>query len=68
MVWAMHPKSMQSIHAVMKRVITTGQMSRQDHSQLATVILSDHPITDEERQQINRIFDYIQTGRLRLVD
>jgi hypothetical protein len=43
-------------------------MNRQEHLQLTSAILSDYRITDEERRQINRVFDYIQTGRLKLVD
>lgn len=43
-------------------------MSRQDHLRLTSAILSDNEITEEERRQINRAFDYIQTGRLKLVD
>lgn len=57
-----------SIKVVVERVLTLGAMSRQEHLQLTSVILANHKISEEERRQINRVFDYVQTGRLRLVD
>lgn len=53
---------------MVERIISAGQISRQEHLQLTSTILSDHKISDEERRQINRIFDYVQIGRLKLVD
>ncbi|HEY9648720.1 MAG TPA: hypothetical protein V6C88_20230 [Chroococcidiopsis sp.] len=52
----------------MQRILRSGEISRQDYSQLASAILSDQQIGDEERRQINRVFDYMQIGRLKLVD
>ncbi len=43
-------------------------MSRKEHVQLTSAILSDQHMTNEDRQQINRVFDYIQIGRLKLTD
>lgn len=68
MVWTVQSKSgVATIHMV-ERIISAGQISRQEHLQLTSTILSDHKISDEERRQINRIFDYVQIGRLKLVD
>jgi hypothetical protein len=53
---------------LISRIIMSGEMSRQDHLHLASAMLSYHQITEEERCQINRAFDYLQTGRLKLVD
>jgi hypothetical protein len=49
-------------------IITSGEMSRQDYSLLTSTLTADGEVSDTERRQINRIFDYIQTGRLKLVD
>jgi methyl coenzyme M reductase alpha subunit len=61
-------KTISTINDIVERIIDSGQISRQEHLQLASAILSDYKITDEERRQINRIFDYIQIGRLKLLD
>jgi hypothetical protein len=56
------------IKPAVEQILEAGQMSRQDHLQLTSAILSDHQMTDDERRQINRVFDYVQIGRLKLVD
>jgi hypothetical protein len=68
MVWTVQSKGSTAIPQMVERIIATGHMNRQEHLQLTSAILSDYRITDEERRQINRVFDYIQTGRLKLVD
>lgn len=68
MIRAVQSHSNLSIHAVVQRILRSGEISRQDYSQLASAILSDQQIGDEERRQINRVFDYMQIGRLKLVD
>ncbi|HEY9902898.1 MAG TPA: hypothetical protein V6D43_10785 [Candidatus Sericytochromatia bacterium] len=50
------------------RILDTGQLSRLEHLQLVTAFLSDYKITDDERHQINHVFDDLQTGRLKIVD
>jgi hypothetical protein len=43
-------------------------MSRQDHGLLTSTVLANGDINDEDRRQINRIFDHVQTGQLKLMD
>ncbi len=57
-----------AITQIVDRILSTGRMSRLDHTLLTSTVFVDHEISDVERRQINRIFDYIQTGRLQLVD
>jgi hypothetical protein len=68
MVWTVQPKSGIVIQQIVEQIIAAGQINRQEHLQLTSAILSDYRVTDEERRQINRVFDYIQIGRLKLVD
>ncbi|HEY9621470.1 MAG TPA: hypothetical protein V6C78_13935 [Crinalium sp.] len=68
MVWTIAQKSDLTIKPLIDEIIASGKMSRQQHLQLASAVLSDHHITEEERRHINRVFDYVQTGRLKLVD
>jgi formylmethanofuran dehydrogenase subunit B len=68
MVWLTQSKSSLAVQPLVAQIIASGQMSRKEHIQLTSAILSDQQMTNEDRQQINRVFDYIQIGRLRLID
>lgn len=57
-----------AIAQIVDRIFNVGQLSRQEYLQLVTTILSDYKVTDEERSHINRVFDELQTGRLKLAD
>ncbi|MBW4543808.1 MAG: hypothetical protein KME25_05090 [Symplocastrum torsivum CPER-KK1] len=58
----------QTLKQIVDRILNSGQLSRIEHLQLVTTILSDYRVTDEERHQINRVFDDIQTGRIKILD
>nr|WP_026098882.1 hypothetical protein [Oscillatoria sp. PCC 10802] len=60
-------KSNVTIHQLVERVLAGDKITAQDHLQLTSAILSDSQITDEDRRQINRIFESIQMGRMKLV-
>ncbi len=57
-----------NIQPLIDQILAGGQLSRQEYLLLTTAILSDYNVTDEQRRQINSIFDEVQTGRLKLVD
>lgn len=61
-------KSELFIQKLVDRIIASGKMNRQDYSLLTSTVSADGEVSDIERRQINRIFDYIQTGRLKLID
>ena len=56
------------VHKLVDKIILSGELSRQDYSLLTSTVMDDGEVSDIERRQINRIFDYIQTGRLKLVN
>jgi hypothetical protein len=68
MAWLTQIKPSVAIKPLIDQIMSTGKMSRKDHVQLTSAILSDPRITDEDRREINRVFDYIQIGRLKLID
>lgn len=68
MVSAAERQSSPALTGLVEQVIAAGQMNRSEHIQLTSALLADHFISDEERRRINRVLDYIQIGRLRLVD
>jgi hypothetical protein len=57
-----------SIRQLVQRIIVSGQLTRKDYLKLASSLLSENWMTEEDRHQINRIFDQIQRGRLKLLD
>ncbi|MCA1992189.1 MAG: hypothetical protein LDL41_09115 [Coleofasciculus sp. S288] len=57
-----------NLQLLIEQILAMGQLSRQEYLQLTTAILSDYNVTDEQRRQINLIFDEVQTGRLKVVD
>ncbi len=63
-----HPSGTAIVQQVLEEVFHSGQISRQQHLHLSCTILSDLRLSGEERRQINRVFDYVQTGRLQLID
>jgi hypothetical protein len=56
------------IKPTVEQILEKGKINRQEHVQLTSAMLSDHQMTNEERRQINRVFDYLQIGRLQLED
>jgi hypothetical protein len=61
-------KSNNTITPLVEQLLAAGEISRQEHLNLASMLLSGQRMTDKDRCQINRVFDYVQTGRLKLVD
>ncbi|NJR40976.1 MAG: hypothetical protein HC781_21715 [Leptolyngbyaceae cyanobacterium CSU_1_4] len=59
---------LQIIKPTVEHILEKGKMNRQEHVYLTSAMLSDYQMTDEERRQINRVFDYLQIGRLKLED
>ena len=57
-----------AVKTIADQILPSGKMSRQDHIMLTSTILADGEVSNEDRRHINRIFDYIQTGRLKLID
>lgn len=68
MVWTNQNRSKISLTQIIDRILTSGQLSHTDYVKLMSAILSDQDITESERHQINRVFDYVQTGRLQFSD
>ena len=68
MVWTNQTRSKVALTQMIDRILTSGQLSHTDYLRLMSAILSDQDITESERHQINRVFDYVQTGRLQFND
>lgn len=53
---------------LVKQALQCGQITRQDHLRLTSAILADVAASPTERNQVNRVLDYIRTGRVKLID
>lgn len=61
-------KNCAPVHDLVDRILQSGQMTRLEHLQLTSLLLSARCITDKERSQINHILDRSQTGRLKITN
>ncbi len=57
-----------SIQAVVQRAVRSRQISRQEHLQLTSAMLSNPGMPSTDRSYINRVLDYIRAGKIRLTD
>jgi hypothetical protein len=56
------------IKQLVNRVLVAKQVTREEHLQLTSSLLSEQRVTDEDRHQISHILDEIRLGRLKVVD
>jgi hypothetical protein len=68
MVWVAENRSSLTVQSLVEQVVAAGQLSRSEHMRLTSMILADYQLTDEDRRHLNRVLDYVQIGRLKLVD
>jgi hypothetical protein len=50
-------------HCIQSRIITQTQ-----YQELTAIVMADGTVDESERKQVNRLFDAIQTGRVKIVD
>ncbi len=57
-----------SIENTVSQIMQTGNLNRQEHFDLVTLFLSDFLVTEEERIQINLVFDNMYKGKIQFID
>ena len=57
-----------TVQSLVKQVLTARRITRKEYLQMVSTLLADPELSDEERRQINRIFDYIQINQVTIVD
>jgi hypothetical protein len=53
---------------LVNQFIASRNISQRQYQTLSQLVLADGNIDEDERKQINRLFDAIQTGRIRVID
>ncbi len=56
-----------TVTTMVSRFIQSRKISRQDYQDLSERVLEDGAIDEEERLQINRLFDAIQDGMVKII-
>ncbi|MGF1524297.1 MAG: hypothetical protein ACFBSF_18405 [Leptolyngbyaceae cyanobacterium] len=59
---------MQELTALVDNCIATRNITYQQYQKLSSMVLADGNVDDQERKQINRLFDAIQIGRVKIVN
>ncbi len=57
-----------ALKTLVDKIIFSRKLSRRDHKLITIFLSDDDDISEGDRRQINRIFDYIQSGQLKLID
>ncbi|MEO0757835.1 MAG: hypothetical protein AAFY78_13295 [Cyanobacteria bacterium J06648_16] len=60
------PKS--DVKKMVDRLIVTKRISYTQYQELSNLVLADGTVDEQERRQINRLFDAIQSGAVRIID
>jgi len=56
------------IEQMVNKITASGKISRSDQQQFMSTLLSKKVISAKEEAMINRVFDLLRAGRLRVVD
>lgn len=57
-----------TISELIERLLTTRQMSRADQHQLMSTLFSKGSLSPEEQAQVDRVYECVQKGWIRVVD
>lgn len=57
-----------SIEQMVHKITSSGKISRADQKQFMSALLSQKTISAAEEAMINRVFELLRAGRLRVVD
>jgi len=58
----------QSVEQIVEQMLAARRISRADQEKFMSVLLSKRVLTPAEQTQVNRVFDGLRTGRLKVVD
>ncbi|MGA7933283.1 MAG: hypothetical protein WCA35_07025 [Kovacikia sp.] len=56
------------VEQMVNKIIACGKITRRDQQQFVSALLSQQTINQAEHDLINRVFELLRAGRLRIVD
>lgn len=57
-----------NIEQMVNKITASGRISRADQQQFMSTLLSKNKISSTEEAMVNRVFELLRAGRLRVVD
>lgn len=57
-----------SLEDVIRRIFETHRITRADQEQLMSLMLSKSALSDADKSHVNRIFDGLSSGLVRVID
>jgi hypothetical protein len=55
------------VHHRIEEWLASQRISYQDYHKLLAIVLSDNPMNETKRQQLNRLFDAVRSGQIKVV-
>jgi hypothetical protein len=52
----------------LQQIFDTGRLKRADYVIFTNLLLSGNRLSENEREQVNRLFDLLRVGRIQLID
>ncbi|MFB2838840.1 hypothetical protein [Floridanema evergladense] len=68
MMKQIEPQSKASVENILDRIFAVRQINRRDQHTLMAALLSKDSLSEKDRCQINRVYEAIQKGLIRIVD
>lgn len=62
------PQSKIPLREIVERIFSTRKITRGDQMRFMKIVLEQEPITSEDRQHIDRLFEELKRGLLQIVD
>jgi polyhydroxyalkanoate synthesis regulator phasin len=56
------------LQQIIDNILACGKINRADQQRFMSILLSQSSIGKEEQSQLNRVFDLLRVGKLRVVD
>ncbi|MFB2891560.1 hypothetical protein ACE1CI_01310 [Aerosakkonemataceae cyanobacterium BLCC-F50] len=57
-----------SVESILERIFTVRQINRKDQNTLMAALLSKDSLSEKDQRQINKVYEAIQKGLIRIVD
>ncbi|MBM0741976.1 hypothetical protein JOY44_10120 [Phormidium sp. CLA17] len=56
------------VSSTLEQILSSKQVSRHQHLQLTSILLSNQQVTDADRLNINRVLEKVKAGQIDLID
>jgi hypothetical protein len=68
MIRQIETQSKASVESILERIFAIRQINRKDQNTLMAALLSKDSLSEKDQHQINKVYEAIQKGLIRIVD